>query len=107
MLKEISEHLLSEDYTHCLVCWSGDVKEGKLTIHHIGGYTGLPKKETIESLINELRISEEFHMTDLIFGRDYLISLLETSELATFQETIENSGATTEGDDPYITTHEG
>ncbi|PNX46219.1 MAG: hypothetical protein BV459_06855 [Thermoplasmata archaeon M11B2D] len=107
MLKEISEHLDSEGMTHCVVCWSGNEKDGIFTIHHMCGYSKKPDKETVMSLVNELRLDEEFGMNDMIYGKDYTISLLETSELGILEDMIkEYKGVVSESDDPVITVHE-
>lgn len=107
MLKELSEHLSSEGMTHCLVCWSENEDESKLILHHICSYAQKPTKEMMESLINELRLDEDFNMSDLIFGKNYKVSLLEISELAEFQAIVEGSGATIEENEICITRHEG
>lgn len=86
MLKELSENLLGENFTHCVVCWSKkDDMMGGFTIYHICGYPSEPSKNDIETLVNELKISDEFNMNELVCGKDYQISLLKTEELATIE----------------------
>jgi hypothetical protein len=88
LLKQISTYLTDEKYTHCLVCWSPREEQGGFTIHHICGYVKKPSVDMMESLINELRLDEEFNMTDMVFGKDYNVSLLEIGELATIEGMI-------------------
>lgn len=84
MLKELSEKLSENGFNHCLVCWSPR-DEGGFSVHHICGYPEEPSKKDIESLVNELRLDEEFNMTDMIFDEDYKMSLLTTKDLATIE----------------------
>lgn len=104
MLKELSEHLLTDNYTHCLVCWSPNEEQGGFIIHHICGYPNKPSKNAIENLINELRIDESFHMSDMIYGQDYQVSLLDTNELGAMEGMIVETDLTTKSE-PIITEH--
>lgn len=72
-----------------MVCWSKrEDTIGGYTIHHICGYPNMPSKMDIRGLINELRIDEEFGMTDMIFEQDYQMSILYVDELAEMENFI-------------------
>lgn len=55
-------------------------ENGKSYAPHLCAYENKPDEATIEALIDELSIDEEFGMTELVCGKDYTMSLVKRSD---------------------------
>lgn len=77
--------------THVVICYSLQKINEETHIYHMVGYPNYPSESALISIINELAADDEFGMTNYVYGKDYIINVVERND-SKFEKMIEEFG---------------